>query len=88
MPAFAGCTPVGTPLVGRITTAYGARVGMAVCGLVPLVTALLVVARGRRSAADRVQLGHHVDGQVEPGSRDVLAQVLDGRGSRDEQDVG
>lgn len=88
MLAFTGGTPLGAPLVGWITTEYGARVGMAVCGLVPLLTALLVVARLRRSAADRVQLGDRVGGQDESGSLDVLAQVCGRRRARDEQDVG
>lgn len=50
MIAFAGGTPVGAPLVGWITIQYGARVGMAVCGLVPLVAAAVVAARFRRQA--------------------------------------
>ncbi len=88
MLAFAGGTPLGAPLVGWITTQYGARVGMAVCGLVPLLVALFVGARLRSSAADRVQLRDGVGRQEEPGSRDVLAQVCRRGRAGDEQDVG
>lgn len=88
MLAFAGGTPLGAPLVGWITTQYGARVGMAVCGLVPLLTAVGMAARLWSSAADRVQLGDRVGGQVQPGPRHVLAQVLDRGRARDQQDVG
>lgn len=42
--AFVGGTPVGAPLVGAITEAWGPRVGMAVCGLVPAVAAVVVAA--------------------------------------------
>jgi MFS family permease len=42
MLAFVGGTPLGGPVVGWITDAYGARVGMAFCGLVPLLAAAAV----------------------------------------------
>jgi MFS family permease len=42
MLAFTGGTPLGAPLIGWITDAAGPRVGMAVCGAVPLVAALVV----------------------------------------------
>jgi len=42
--AFVGGTPVGAPLVGAITETWGPRVGMAVCGLVPAVAAVVVAA--------------------------------------------
>ncbi|MHA6617884.1 MFS transporter [Pseudonocardia sp. DLS-67] len=40
MLAFVGGTPLGGPVVGWITDAFGARVGMAFCGLVPLLAAV------------------------------------------------
>jgi MFS family permease len=56
--AFVGGTPVGAPLVGAITETWGPRVGMAVCGLVPAVAAVVVAAvvvrrerAGRRAPA-------------------------------------
>jgi MFS family permease len=48
MLAFVGGTPLGAPIIGWITTAAGPRVGMAVCGVVPLVAAA-VIAMMRRS---------------------------------------
>ena len=33
---------LGGPLVGAITTHFGARTGMAVCGLVPLLAGLAI----------------------------------------------
>jgi predicted MFS family arabinose efflux permease len=42
MLAFTGGTPLGAPLVGWITAAWGPRVGMAVCGIVPLAAAIAV----------------------------------------------
>ena len=40
MLAFVGGTPLGGPVVGWVTDAFGARVGMAFCGLVPLLAAV------------------------------------------------
>ncbi|MHA6627425.1 MFS transporter [Pseudonocardia sichuanensis] len=60
MLAFVGGTPLGGPAVGWITDAFGARIGMAVCGLLPLLAALVVAgvlarhARAQRSAASPV----------------------------------
>ncbi len=52
MLVFAGGTPVGAPIIGALTTAWGARAGMAVCGIVPLAAcAGLVVLRRSRAAA-------------------------------------
>jgi MFS family permease len=57
MLAFVGGTPLGGPMIGWITDAFGARVGMAVCGLLPLLAAVVVAgvlarhARGERAAA-------------------------------------
>lgn len=52
MLAFVGGTPLGGPVVGWITDAFGARVGMAFCGLVPLLAAVGVayaLSRTRRA---------------------------------------
>jgi MFS family permease len=43
MIAFTGGTPLGAPLIGWITDAAGPRVGMAVCGVVPLLAALALL---------------------------------------------
>lgn len=53
MLVFVGGTPLGAPMIGWITTAYGPRVAMAFCGIVPALAAVAVgltlwlKARGR-----------------------------------------
>ena len=44
MLAFIGGTPIGAPIVGAITSQFGARAGMAVCGVVPTLAAVVVAA--------------------------------------------
>jgi MFS family permease len=50
MLAFIGGTPIGAPLIGVLTSHFGARAGMTVCGVIPLLAAV-VVAAGRRGRA-------------------------------------
>ena len=55
MLVFIGGTPVGAPIIGALTNHFGPRVGMAVCGVVPALAAIVAVAAagnrfGRRSA--------------------------------------
>lgn len=55
MLVFIGGTPIGAPTVGALTSHFGARVGMAVCGVVPAlaaVVAALAMARRRHAAVD------------------------------------
>jgi MFS family permease len=40
---FTGGTPLGAPVIGALTDAFGARAGMAVCGLVPAAAAGAIV---------------------------------------------
>ena len=42
---FIGGTTIGSPLVGALTSAFGPRVGMAFCGIVPAVAALAIGLR-------------------------------------------
>ena len=52
MLAFIGGTPIGAPVIGAITNHFGASAGMAICGAVPALAAVLVVAamaRGPRT---------------------------------------
>lgn len=49
MLVFAGGTPVGAPIIGALTAAYGARAGMAICGIVPLAACIGLVLLQRRS---------------------------------------
>ncbi len=58
MLAFIGGTPIGAPLVGALTSHFGARAGMAVCGAIPALAAVLVAARTKRRPAA---------GQARPG---------------------
>jgi MFS family permease len=44
MLVFIGGTPFGAPVVGAITSHFGARTGMFVCGVVPAVAAVMVAA--------------------------------------------
>jgi MFS family permease len=44
MLAFIGGTPFGAPVIGAITSHYGARAGMLVCGAVPVAAACVVAA--------------------------------------------
>ena len=57
MLAFIGGTPIGAPLIGALTSQFGARVGMTVCGVVPALAAVVVataLARRRRAEASAV----------------------------------
>lgn len=67
MLAFVGGTPLGGPAVGWVTDAFGARVGMAVCGIVPLLAAVGVA----------VVLAHQVRAQrpVAPAVTRAVARV-------------
>ncbi len=54
MLAFVGGTPLGGPVVGWVTDAFGARVGMAFSGLVPLLAAVVVACvLARHARRDR-----------------------------------
>ena len=50
MLAFIGGTPIGAPVIGVLTSHFGARAGMALCGAVPLLAAVVTAAAGRRRA--------------------------------------
>jgi MFS family permease len=49
MLGFIGGTPIGAPVIGALTSQFGARVGMAVCGVVPLLAAIVVAAVSSRA---------------------------------------
>ena len=44
MLVFIGGTPIGAPIIGAITNHYGARVGLAVCGIIPVLAVAVRVA--------------------------------------------
>jgi MFS family permease len=50
MLAFIGGTPIGAPVIGVLTSHFGARAGMALCGVVPLLAAVVTAVAGRRRA--------------------------------------
>ncbi len=57
MLAFIGGTPIGAPVIGMLTNHFGARAGMALCGVVPLLAAVVMatamaMARRRRAEQD------------------------------------
>jgi MFS family permease len=49
MLVFIGGTPIGAPIIGAVTSHFGARTGMLVCGVIPLIAAAVAavaVAKG------------------------------------------
>ncbi|MEU7871681.1 MFS transporter [Dactylosporangium sp. NPDC049140] len=50
MLVFTGGTPLGAPIIGALTSGYGARFGMAVCGVVPAAAAVAIVLIHIRTA--------------------------------------
>jgi len=44
MLVFTGGTPIGAPIIGALTSHFGARLGMSVCGAVPAVAAAALAA--------------------------------------------
>jgi MFS family permease len=48
MLAFIGGTPIGAPIIGALTNQFGARAGMAVCGVVPALAAIVMIAATAR----------------------------------------
>jgi predicted MFS family arabinose efflux permease len=50
MLVFTGGTPIGAPIIGAITSHFGARAGMSVCGVLPALAAgVLAVTHARRA---------------------------------------
>ncbi len=56
MMVFAGGTPIGAPLLGWITDAYGARVGFAAGGAVSLVAAVVIALFLARATGVRLRV--------------------------------
>src|SRR6185437_1407895 len=58
MLVFIGGTPIGAPIIGAITNHFGPRAGMAVCGVVPALGAVVMaaaLARRRREMTGTAQ---------------------------------
>jgi MFS family permease len=49
MLVFTGGTPIGAPIIGAITSHFGARTGMTVCGAIPVMAAAGLVLRYMRA---------------------------------------
>lgn len=50
MLVFVGGTPIGAPLIGMITSHFGARAGMLACGIVPAAAAVVMTVAFARAA--------------------------------------
>jgi MFS family permease len=57
MLVFIGGTPIGAPVIGALTSQFGARVGMAICGAVPALAAVVAVGATARRAGVRRPAG-------------------------------
>jgi MFS family permease len=54
MLVFIGGTPFGAPIIGAVTSHFGARAGMLVCGVIPAVAAVIMAAAvARRTRRER-----------------------------------
>ena len=51
MLVFIGGTPIGAPIIGAVTSHFGARAGMLVCGVVPALAAVAVAVAGRERSS-------------------------------------
>jgi MFS family permease len=67
MLVFVGGTPIGAPIIGAITSHYGARAGMLVCGVIPALAAVIVAFSGRERSSEQPVLTPLV-GAVSSGS--------------------
>jgi MFS family permease len=60
MLVFIGGTPIGAPVIGAVTSHYGARTGMLICGVIPAIAAAVMaagVARRTRQQRRAQRLG-------------------------------
>ncbi|HEX3963893.1 MAG TPA: MFS transporter [Trebonia sp.] len=76
MLVFIGGTPIGAPVVGAITSHFGARAGMATCGLVAAVAAVITavgMAWCRRRGAASGNGGNVQEQRI--GSADLLGRL-------------
>jgi MFS family permease len=67
MLAFIGGTPIGAPVIGALTNHFGARAGMAICGAVPALAAVLVAAVTRRRPRAEQAVAHGTETVRAPG---------------------
>ena len=55
MLVFIGGTPLGAPVIGAVTSHFGARTGMLVCGIIPALAALVMAAAVTRRTRQQNQ---------------------------------
>src|SRR3984885_10120847 len=67
MLVFIGGTPIGAPIIGAVTSHFGARTGMLVCGVVPVLAAVIAAFAGRERSSRRPVFNPLV-GRVSSGS--------------------
>jgi MFS family permease len=67
MLVFVGGTPIGAPIIGAVTSHFGARTGMLVCGVVPVLAAVIAAFAGRERSSRRPVFNPLV-GRVSSGS--------------------
>ncbi|HET9081813.1 MAG TPA: MFS transporter [Trebonia sp.] len=72
MLVFIGGTPIGAPVIGVITSHYGARTGMLVCGVIPAAAAVITAAAVVRRTRQRRRAGRA------PAGWDALEVLLAG----------
>ena len=69
MLVFIGGTPIGAPIIGAVTSHFGARIGMLVCGVIPAIAAAITaVAVGQRNLRQKRE-------QRPPASWELLESV-------------
>jgi MFS family permease len=70
MLVFIGGTPIGAPIIGAVTSHFGARTGMLVCGVIPAVAAAVTaVAVAKRNLRQKRE-------QRPPASWELLESVV------------
>jgi MFS family permease len=62
MLVFIGGTPIGAPIIGALTNHFGPRVGMAVCGAVPALAAVVVASAALGRFSRRPAVATHRSG--------------------------
>jgi MFS family permease len=73
MLVFVGGAAIGSPIIGAVTSHFGARVGMATCGIIPLVAAVITavaMARSRRRGMAAGNVGPVHEQHIESADRD------------------
>ncbi|MCW2935178.1 MAG: major facilitator superfamily 1, partial [Actinomycetia bacterium] len=84
MLVFIGGTPIGAPVVGAITSHFGARAGMATCGIVAAVAAVITAVGMARCRRRGTAPGNGGNVREQPSPRDQEVRAADHVGDGDE----